>query len=181
VDAGTLSNLPGGLKTRGLRIKGDDTPIGPGEFRDVDIGSGAIKDNVMLLPYKEPSQVLAALLDKIIEEARRFAATADIKLGDLGFAKPVPPGGLVTSCGTPSYVAPEILQGLPYGCPCDMWSLGVILYILLCGYPPFAEANQPLLFKRIVKGRFAFDAEGGWDYRRTCVEGPVFDAARVVW
>ena len=93
----------------------------------------------------------------------RDDVTADIKLGDLGFAKEVPAGGgLLTSCGTPSYVAPEILQNQKYGCPCDMWSLGVILYILLCGYPPFAEANQVLLFKKIVRGQFSFDAEGGW-------------------
>jgi len=68
VDAGTLANLPGGFKTKGLRIKGDDTPIAPAEFRDVDVSSGSIKDNIMTLPYKEPSQVLAALMDKIIEE-----------------------------------------------------------------------------------------------------------------
>ena len=89
VDAGSLSNLPGGLKTRGLRIKGDDTPIGPGEFRDVDIGSGAIKDNIMALPYKEPSQVLAGLLEKIVEEGRRFAATADIKISEMSNQAPV--------------------------------------------------------------------------------------------
>ena len=73
VDAGTLANLPGGFKTKGLRIKGDDTPIAPAEFRDVDVSSGSIKDNIMTLPYKEPSQVLAALMDKIIDEGRRFA------------------------------------------------------------------------------------------------------------
>ena len=89
VDAGTLSNLPGGLKTRGLRIKGDATPIAPGEFRDVDVGSGTIKDNIMPLPYKEPSAVLAGLLDKIIEEGRRFAATADIKISDMSANAPV--------------------------------------------------------------------------------------------
>jgi hypothetical protein len=65
VDAGTLSNLPGGLKSRGLRIKGDDTPIAPGEFRDVDVPSGSIKDNIMMLPYKEPSQVLSMLPQSI--------------------------------------------------------------------------------------------------------------------
>ena len=89
VDAGTLSNLPGGLKSRGLRIKGDDTPIGPGEWRDVDVGSGAIRDNILPLPYKEPSQVLAGLMDKIIEEGRRFAATADIKISDMSAQAPV--------------------------------------------------------------------------------------------
>jgi len=89
VDAGTLSNLPGGLKTRGLRIKGDDTPIAPGEFRDVDISSGALKDNILPLPYKEPSAVLAALMDKIVEEGRRFAATADMKVSDMSAQAPV--------------------------------------------------------------------------------------------
>ena len=89
VDAGTLSNLPGGLKTRGLRIKGDDTPIAPGEFRDVDIPSGAIKDNILPLPYKEPSQTLAALMDKIVEEGRRFAAVSDLKISDMSAQAPV--------------------------------------------------------------------------------------------
>jgi hypothetical protein len=89
VDAGTLSNLPGGFKTRGLRTKGDDTPIGPGEWRDVDVPSGAIKDNIMALPYKEPSQVLAGLLDKIVEEGRRFASAADIQVADMSANSPV--------------------------------------------------------------------------------------------
>ena len=89
VDAGTLSNLPGGFKTRGLRTKGDDTPIGPGEWRDVDVPSGAIKDNIMALPYKEPSQVLATLLDKIVEEGRRFASAADIQVADMSANSPV--------------------------------------------------------------------------------------------
>jgi len=89
VDAGTLSNLPGGLKARGLRIKGDDTPIAPGEFRDVDIPSGAVRDNIMPLPYKEPSQVLAALLERITEEGRRLAAIADLKISDMSAQAPV--------------------------------------------------------------------------------------------
>jgi hypothetical protein len=89
VDAGTLSNLPGGLKARGLRIKGDDTPIAPGEFRDVDLGSGNIRDNILPLPYKEPSQVLAGLMDKIVEEGRRFAATEDMKVSDMSANAPV--------------------------------------------------------------------------------------------
>ena len=89
IDAGTLSNLPGGLKSRGLRIKGDDTPIAPGEFRDVDIGSGALRDNILPLPYKEPSMVLAGLLNTIVEEGRRFAATADMKISDMGANAPV--------------------------------------------------------------------------------------------
>ena len=89
VDAGTLSNLPGGLKTRGLRIKGDDTPISPGEWRDVDVGSGVIRDNILPLPYKEPSQVLALLMDKIVEEGRRFAATNDMKISDMSAQAPV--------------------------------------------------------------------------------------------
>jgi len=89
VDAGTLSNLPGGLKSRGLRIKGDDTPIAPGEFRDVDIGSGALRDNILPLPYKEPSNVLFQLLGTIVEEGRRFAATADMKVSDMSAQAPV--------------------------------------------------------------------------------------------
>ena len=89
VDAGTLSNLPGGLKSRGLRIKGDDTPIAPGEFRDVDIGSGNIRDNILPLPYKEPSQVLYTLLQNIVDEGRRFAATADMKVSDMSAQAPV--------------------------------------------------------------------------------------------
>ena len=89
VDAGTLSNLPGGLKSRGLRIKGDDTPIAPGEFRDVDIPSGAIRDNILPLPYKEPSQTLSMLMDKIVEEGRRFAAVSDLNVSDMSAQAPV--------------------------------------------------------------------------------------------
>ena len=89
VDAGTLSNLPGGLKARGLRIKGDDTPIAPGEFRDVDVTSGTVRDNIMPLPYKEPSQVLAALLDRITEEARRLGSIADMNISDMSANAPV--------------------------------------------------------------------------------------------
>jgi hypothetical protein len=84
-----LANLPGGFKTRGLRLKGDDTPISPGEFRDVDVPSGAIKDNLMTLPYKEPSQVLAQLMNQIIEEGRRFASAADMKVSDMSAQAPV--------------------------------------------------------------------------------------------
>jgi hypothetical protein len=89
VDAGSLANLPGGFKARGLRIKGDDTPIAPGEFRDVDVPSGAIKDNIMTLPYKEPSVVLAQLLDKIIQEGRSFASASDMQISDMGANTPV--------------------------------------------------------------------------------------------
>ena len=89
VDAGTLSNLPGGFKTRGLRVKGDDTPIAPAEFRDVDVPSGTIKDNIMTLPYKEPSQVLMSLLNQIVEEGRRFAGAADIQVSDMSANSPV--------------------------------------------------------------------------------------------
>ena len=89
VDAGTLSNLPGGFKTKGMRTKGDDTPFSPAEWRDVDIGSGTLKDNIMPLPYKEPSQVLAALMDKIIDEGRRFASAADLKVSDMSAQSPV--------------------------------------------------------------------------------------------
>ena len=89
VDAGTLANLPGGFKTRGLRVKGDDTPIGPAEWRDVDVPSGTISENIMALPYKEPSQVLAMLLDKIVEEGRKFASAADIQVADMSANSPV--------------------------------------------------------------------------------------------
>lgn len=89
VDAGTLSNLPGGLKSRGLRIKGDDTPIPPGEFRDVDVPSGSIKDNIMTLPYKEPSQTLLALLNQITEEGRRLGAISDMNISDMSANAPV--------------------------------------------------------------------------------------------
>lgn len=89
VDAGTLSNLPGGFKTKGARIKGDDTPIAPGEFRDMDVPSGVLKDNLMPLPYKEPSQVLYSLLNTIVEEGRRFASVADMKVSDMSAQAPV--------------------------------------------------------------------------------------------
>jgi hypothetical protein len=89
VDAGTLSNLPGGLKTRGLRIKGDDTPIQPGEFRDVDIASGKIAENIAFLPYKEPSQTLLALMDNIVAQGRSLAAVAELKIDDVSKDTPV--------------------------------------------------------------------------------------------
>ncbi len=89
VDAGTLSNLPGGLKSRGLRIKGDDTPIQPGEFRDVDVPSGSIRDNILPLPYKEPSQTLFALFNQIVQEGRAFASSGDMKVSDMSSQAPV--------------------------------------------------------------------------------------------
>jgi hypothetical protein len=89
VDAGTLANLPGGFKSRGLRVKGDDTPIAPGEFRDVDVPSGTMRDNILPLPYKEPSQTLVMLMDKIVMDAQRFAATADMKVSDMSAQAPV--------------------------------------------------------------------------------------------
>ena len=89
VDAGTLSNLPGGYKAKGMRVKGDDTPISPGEFRDVDLASGTIKDNILPLPYKEPSQTLYALMQNIVEEGRRFASAADLQISDMSANTPV--------------------------------------------------------------------------------------------
>jgi hypothetical protein len=89
VDAGTLSNLPGGLKARGLRIKGDDTPIAPGEWRDVDVPSGSIRDNILPLPYKEPSQTLYTLFDRIVQEGRQFASSGDMKVSDMSANAPV--------------------------------------------------------------------------------------------
>ena len=89
VDAGTLSNLPGGFKTKGLRVKGDDTPIAPAEWRDVDVASGTMRDNIMPLPYKEPSQVLYSLLGTIVDEGRKFAGAADIQVSDMSANAPV--------------------------------------------------------------------------------------------
>ena len=89
VDAGTLSNLPGGLKSRGLRIKGDDTPIAPGEFRDVDVPSGSIRDNILPLPYKEPSQTLYTLFNQIVQEGRSFASSGDMNVSDMSSQAPV--------------------------------------------------------------------------------------------
>ena len=89
VDAGTLSNLPGGLKSRGLRVKGDDTPIAPGEFRDVDVPSGSIRDNILPLPYKEPSQVLFSLFQNIVQEGRQFASSGDMNVSDMSAQAPV--------------------------------------------------------------------------------------------
>jgi hypothetical protein len=89
VDAGTLSNLPGGLKSRGLRIKGDDSPIEPGEWKDVDVPSGSIRDNIMPLPYKEPSQTLLALLNQITTEGRRLGAISDMNISDMSANAPV--------------------------------------------------------------------------------------------
>lgn len=89
VDAGTLSNLPGGLKSKGMRTKGDDTPIAPGEFRDVDVASGTIRDNILPLPYKEPSLVLKQLMDQIVDEGRRFASAADLNVSDMSAQAPV--------------------------------------------------------------------------------------------
>ena len=89
VDAGTLANLPGGFKTKGMRVKGDDTPIQPAEFRDVDIPSGSLRENIMPLPYKEPSQVLFQLMQSIVEEGRRFASIADLKISDMSSQSPV--------------------------------------------------------------------------------------------
>ena len=89
VDAGTLSNLPGGFKTKGMRVKGDDSPIQPAEFRDVDLASGSIRENILPLPYKEPSQVLFSLMQNIVEEGRRFASIADLKVSDMSSQSPV--------------------------------------------------------------------------------------------
>ena len=89
VDSGTLSNLPGGLKSRGLRIKGDDTPISPGEFRDVDVASGTLRDNILPLPYKEPSQVLYTLFQNIVAEGKAFASAGDLNVSDMSAQAPV--------------------------------------------------------------------------------------------
>ena len=111
VDAGTLSNLPGGFKTRGLRVKGDDTPIAPGEWRDVDVPSGAIRDNLLPLPYKEPSQTLMALLGQIVEEGRRFANAADLQISDMSGQAPV---GTTLAILERNYKAQSAIQSRVY-------------------------------------------------------------------
>ena len=89
IDAGTLANLPAGLKARGLRIKGDNTPLRPGEFRDVDVPSGSIRDSITFLPYKEPSSVLYQLLANLVEEGRRIGSVADVQISDMNAQAPV--------------------------------------------------------------------------------------------
>ena len=143
VDAGTLSNLPGGLKSRGLRVKGDDTPIAPGEFRDVDVPSGSIRDNILPLPYKEPSQVLMQLLNQIVEDGRRFANTADLTTADMATNAPVgttlamPLASEMTRSGIAGLSSRKILSSLmrPFAFPTRS-PAGIPA-------PRYAEARRP--------------------------------------
>jgi len=122
VDAGSLSNLPGGLKARGLRIKGDDTPIAPGEFRDVDVPSGTVRDNIMPLPYKEPSQTLLALLNQITEEGRRLGAISDMNISDMSSNAPV---------GTTLALLERTLKTMSYGTKALSIFVAIILPLVL--------------------------------------------------
>jgi hypothetical protein len=145
VDAGTLANLPGGFKTRGLRIKGDDTPIAPGEFRDVDVPSGAMRDNIMPLPYKEPSQVLAGLMDKIIEEGRRFANTADLNLSDMSANAPV--GTTLAILERTLKVMSAVQARIHYSLKQEL----KLLKVIIADYTPDEYTYEPVEGSRLAK------------------------------
>lgn len=145
VDAGTLSNLPGGFKTRGLRLKGDDTPIAPGEWRDVDVPSGAMRDNIMPLPYKEPSQVLAGLMDKIIEEGRRFANTADLNLSDMSANAPV--GTTLAILERTLKVMSAVQARVHYSLKQEL----KLLKIIIADYTPEEYSYEPVEGSRLAK------------------------------
>ena len=145
VDAGTLSNLPGGFKTRGLRIKGDDTPISPGEFRDVDVPSGTMRDNILPLPYKEPSQVLALLMDKIIEEGRRFANTADLNLSDMSANAPV--GTTLAILERTLKVMSAVQARIHYSLKQEL----KLLKVIIADYTPDEYTYEPVEGSRLAK------------------------------
>jgi hypothetical protein len=145
VDAGTLSNLPGGFKTRGLRLKGDDTPIAPGEWRDVDVPSGAMRDNIMPLPYKEPSQVLAGLMDKIIEEGRRFANTADLNLSDMSANAPV--GTTLAILERTLKVMSAVQARIHYSLKQEL----KLLKVIIADYTPEEYSYEPVEGSRLAK------------------------------
>jgi len=145
VDAGTLANLPGGFKTRGLRVKGDDTPIAPGEFRDVDVPSGAMRDNIMPLPYKEPSQVLALLMDRIIEEGRRFANTADLNLSDMSANAPV--GTTLAILERTLKVMSAVQARIHYSLKQEL----KLLKVIIADYTPDEYAYEPVEGSRLAK------------------------------
>jgi hypothetical protein len=145
VDAGTLSNLPGGFKTRGLRLKGDDTPIAPGEWRDVDVPSGAMRDNIMPLPYKEPSQVLAGLMDKIIEEGRRFANTADLNLSDMSANAPV--GTTLAILERTLKVMSAVQARIHYSLKQEL----KLLKVIIADYTPDEYTYEPVEGSRLAK------------------------------
>ena len=145
VDAGTLANLPGGFKTRGLRVKGDDTPIAPGEFRDVDVPSGAMRDNIMPLPYKEPSQVLALLMDRIIEEGRRFANTADLNLSDMSANAPV--GTTLAILERTLKVMSAVQARIHYSLKQEL----KLLKVIIADYTPDEYSYEPVEGSRLAK------------------------------
>jgi hypothetical protein len=145
VDAGTLANLPGGFKTRGLRIKGDDTPISPGEFRDVDVPSGTMRDNILPLPYKEPSQVLAGLMDKIIEEGRRFANTADLNLSDMSANAPV--GTTLAILERTLKVMSAVQARIHYSLKQEL----KLLKVIIADYTPDEYSYEPVEGSRLAK------------------------------
>jgi hypothetical protein len=145
VDAGTLSNLPGGLKSRGLRIKGDDTPIAPGEFRDVDVPSGSIRDNILPLPYKEPSQVLYTLFDRIVQEGRAFASSGDMKVSDMSSQAPV--GTTLAILERTLKVMTAVQARLHYAMKMEF----KLLKVIIADYTPEAYDYEPEEGDRSVK------------------------------
>jgi hypothetical protein len=145
VDAGTLSNLPGGLKSRGLRIKGDDTPIQPGEFRDVDVPSGSIRDNILPLPYKEPSQVLFALFNQIVQEGRSFASSGDMSVSDMSSQAPV--GTTLALLERTLKVMSAVQARLHYAMKQEF----KLLKVIIADYTPEEYAYEPEEGNRAVK------------------------------
>jgi hypothetical protein len=145
VDAGTLSNLPGGLKSRGLRIKGDDTPIQPGEFRDVDVPSGSIRDNILPLPYKEPSQVLYTLFNQIVSEGRAFASSGDMNVSDMSANAPV--GTTLALLERTLKVMSAVQARLHYAMKQEF----KLLKVIIADYTPEEYAYQPEEGSRAVK------------------------------
>jgi len=145
VDAGTLSNLPGGLKARGLRIKGDDTPIAPGEFRDVDVPSGSIRDNILPLPYKEPSQVLFTLFNQIVSEGRSFASSGDMSVSDMSSQAPV--GTTLALLERTLKVMSAVQARLHYAMKQEF----KLLKVIIADYTPEEYAYQPEEGSRMVK------------------------------
>jgi hypothetical protein len=145
VDAGTLSNLPGGLKSRGLRIKGDDTPIQPGEFRDVDVPSGSIRDNILPLPYKEPSQVLFTLFNQIVSEGRAFASSGDMNVSDMSSQAPV--GTTLALLERTLKVMSAVQARLHYAMKQEF----KLLKVIIADYTPEEYAYEPEEGSRSVK------------------------------
>jgi hypothetical protein len=145
VDAGTLSNLPGGLKTRGLRIKGDDTPIAPGEFRDVDVPSGSIRDNILPLPYKEPSQVLYTLFNQIVQEGRSFVSAGDLNISDMSANAPV--GTTLALLERTLKVMSAVQARLHY----SMRQEFKLLKVIIADYTPEEYEYEPVEGSRLAK------------------------------